>query len=206
MSNLPPSSKLRRAGKTTTQKSKLKNLMTIKNFDGKKIIVRSLTAKDLKTPEKFRDFINSLVREQAMILINTPKTKKDELDWLKDSLREIRKSKGVRLVAESNGKIVGNTGITLLKESKNHVGELGISIRNGYRGIGLGKSLMAEIINLAKKKFGKRLKIIRLSVHQDNQPAFNLYQKMGFQLVAKIPKQVQRKGGLIDELIMLKYI
>lgn len=180
--------------------------MITKNFDGKKIIIRSLMAKDLKATEKFQDFINSLVEEEAMILVNSPKSKKDELEWLKESLQKIKNGRGVLLVAESSGKIVGNTGITLLKERKNHIGEFSISIKNGYRGIGLGKFLMAEIIKLAKKKFGKRLKIIRLSVHQGNQPAFKLYQKMGFQLVAKIPKQVQRKGGLIDELIMLKYL
>ena len=180
--------------------------MITKNFAGKRIIIRSLMAKDLKSPEKFQDFVNSLVEEKAMILINSKKSKKDEQEWLKESLQEIRKDKGVRLVAESNGEIVGNSGITLLKESKNHIGEFGISIKNGYRRIGLGKFLMAEVIKSARKKFGKKLKIIRLSVYRGNQSALALYQKMGFKQVAVIPKQVQHKGKLIDELIMLKYL
>jgi ribosomal protein S18 acetylase RimI-like enzyme len=62
---------------------------------------------------------------------------------------------------------------------------------------------MEEIIKLAKKELRPGLKIIRLSVYSNNKIAIALYKKYGFKEVAKIPKQIQYKGKLIDEIIML---
>ena len=63
---------------------------------------------------------------------------------------------------------------------------------------------MSEIIKLAKKKLKPRLKFIRLGVYPNNKPALALYRKFGFKKAAKIPKQIQYKGKLLDEIIMLK--
>jgi len=93
--------------------------------------------------------------------------------------------------------------IELGKERQNHVGGLGISIRNGYRGIGLGEYLMKEIIKLTKKELKPKPKIIRLSVLPNNKPAIGLYKKCGFKKVAAVPKQMQYKGKLLDEIVML---
>ncbi|PIV12707.1 MAG: GNAT family N-acetyltransferase, partial [Candidatus Nealsonbacteria bacterium CG03_land_8_20_14_0_80_36_12] len=46
-------------------------------------------------------------------------------------------------------------------------------------------------------------KIIRLSVFPTNKAAIGLYKKLGFKKVAKISKQIQYKGKLVDEIIML---
>lgn len=183
-------------------KSKLK---IVKKFGDKEIAIRSIVKSDLKQPEKFRDFINSLVKEDAMILINSRKSRRDELQWLKGVLKAARSFKEVRLVAEHNGKIVGNAGIALKQERENHLGELGISIRQGYRGMGLGKFLMNRIIKLAKRQL-RGLKIIRLAMYPGNRAAAGLYKKMGFRVVAKIPKQIQYQGKLIDKMIMLKEV
>ncbi len=181
-------------------------IMIVKKFGDKEIAIRPVMARDLKASEKFQDFINSLVEEDAMILICTKRTKKEELTWVKEILEDMKKGQKVGLIAEYNSQIIGKTSITLGKERESHVGRFGLAIKNGYRGMGLGKFLMAEIIKLAQKRWGKKIKMIRLSVHQGNKPAFNLYKKMGFKQVAVIPNQVQYKGKLIDELIMLKYL
>lgn len=84
--------------------------------------------------------------------------------------------------------------------------KFGITITQGYKGIGLGKYLMSEVIELVKKELNPKPKIIQLEVYINNKPAINLYKKMGFKIVAKIPKQIQYKGKLIDEFVMLKYL
>ena len=175
----------------------------IKIFQGYKIEIRPLGRGDTKRPEEFQDYINSLIDEEAMILMRTKKTKKEEAEWLKSELGDIKSGSKVCLVAEYNGRIIGSTRITLGKEREDHIGTFGISIKSGYRGIGLGKYLMAEIIKLAKKIFGKKLKIIKLFVFDGNKPAIGLYKKMGFKQVAHLPKSIQYKGKLIGEFIML---
>lgn len=176
----------------------------IKSFLGYKIKIRPLEKGNLRRPEKFQEFINSLVAEKAMILMRTKKTKKEELEWLKRELDDIKSGQKVVLVAEDNGRVIGSTRITLGKEREDHIGTFGIAIKSGYRGIGLGKYLMAEIIKLAKKTFGKKLKIVMLNVFDGNKPAMSLYKKMGFKPVAKLPKRIQYKGKLISETIMLR--
>jgi len=175
--------------------------MKIIIFGSKKIIIRKLSNGDLKNVKKFQDFINSFVEEDAQILYNKKFSLKEEKNWLKEQLQNIKNHKTVFLMAQDHNKVIGTTGIDLHRGREAHVGEFGITIRNGYRGIGLGKYLMKEIIKLAKKEL--KPKIIRLSVFPTNKAAIGLYKKLGFKKVAKISKQIQYKGKLVDEIIML---
>lgn len=159
-------------------------------------------ARDIKIPEKFQEYINSLIKEDAMILVNTKKSEKDEIEWLKGRIKEVRKKKTVYLMAQYNDKIIGACHIALERERKSHIGELGIAIKNGFRGIGLGKYLMGKIIKMAKTELKPKPKIIELEVFEGNKPAIALYKKMGFKQVARIPKHIQYKNKLISEIIM----
>jgi ribosomal protein S18 acetylase RimI-like enzyme len=62
---------------------------------------------------------------------------------------------------------------------------------------------MAEVLKLAKKQL-PGLKVFWLDVYENNKPAIALYKKMGFKIVARVPKQIQHKGKLIGEYIMVK--
>ena len=176
--------------------------MQTKIFQGKKITIRKLSPKDIKTPEKFQEYINSFIEEDAMLLIKTKKTRKDEVEWLKKRIKQIQKGECVYLVAEYNKALVGACHIEKEIERKDHIGELGIGIKQGFRGIGLGEYLIRETIQLAKKELKSKPKIIELGVYEGNIPAYNLYKKVGFRQVAKIPKHIQYKGKLISEIIM----
>ena len=176
--------------------------MKNKTFGNKKIIIRKLSKNDLRNAKKFQDFINSLIEEEAKIMFNKKFSLKEEKRWMEEQLRKIKNQKTVFLVAEDNDVVVGTTGIDLRIGRQSHVGEFGITIRKGYRGMGLGIYLMEEIIELAKKEL--KPKFIRLEVYPNNKPALALYRKFGFKKVAKIPKQIQYKGKLLDEIVMLK--
>jgi len=162
-------------------------------IDLKKIKIRKISQKDLKRAGEFQEYINSLIEEEAMILLNKKKTLREEREWLKSKLKNMRKKKEVLLLAEDKNKIVGISSVELRKDRESHVGEFGISIRKEYRGIGLGKKLMKEVLKLAKREL--KPKIIRLSVFSENKIAQNLYKKFGFKEVARIPKQIQYKGN-----------
>lgn len=178
--------------------------MKTRIFDGKKITIRELKPRDIKNVRKFQDFVNSLIKEDAMISRNEKVSLTEEINWLKNTIKSIEDKRTVYLVAESDKTIIGTTEVALnLKGRQNHVAGLGISIRKDYRRIGLGKQLMNEIIKLAKRKLKPKPKMIRLSALSKNKPATKLYQKFGFKKVAKIPRQFQYKRKLIDEIIMI---
>lgn len=172
----------------------------------KGIKIRKLKSKDLKKAKEFQEYINSLIKEKAMILLCREKSLEEEKEWLNEKLKNVKNKIEVILVAEHEDRIVGISHIKLRKEKENHVGEFGISIKKEFRGIGLGKKLMIEIIRLAKKELKPRPKILRLSVFAINKIAQNLYKKFGFKKVARIPKQIQHKGKFVDEIVMIKEI
>ena len=124
----------------------------MKIFGNKKITIRNLIKSDIKQAKKFQDFINSLAKEDAKILINEKTSLKDEIIFLDNILKTTKRRNKVFLLAESDGNVVGTVSVELDKFRRNHIGKFGIAIRVGYRGMGLGKYLMTEIITLAKKE------------------------------------------------------
>lgn len=168
------------------------------------INIRKISKSDLKKVKEFQNFINCLIKEEAMVLLRKKKSQKEEEKWLKEELENIKKKKGIILIAEDNNRIVGISEIKLRRERQSHIGEFGISVRKEYRGIGLGKKLMAKVLESARRELRPKPKIIRLSVFLENKIAQNLYKNFGFKKVAKIPKQLQYKGKLLDEIIMIK--
>lgn len=183
--------------------------MILKKFlaeDGKEVILRTLDAADLKRAKEFRTFINSIIEEDDFIRLNKKRTLKEEKEWVKNNLKGIKAGKKVLVIAERNNQMFGNCEIWSGEERGSHIGELGITIKREFRGIGIGRKLVENAIALAKNKLKIKPKIIRLSCFETNRAAKNLYIKTGFKVVAKIPKQIQRKGKLIDELVMLRYL
>jgi len=175
------------------------------NFIDQGIIIRALEEKDLEKADSFMEFGNSLVDEDAPVVINSNIFLEEEKKWLESRLAETKKNNQVFFFAEKNGEVIGISNLSLLGGKRNHVASFGISIKNGYRGIGLGYQLMEDIIREAKEKM-QSLKIIRLSVLSSNQSAINLYEKCGFKEAARVPEQILHKGELVDEVIMLLYV
>ena len=176
--------------------------MKIKKFNDKKIKIEELSKKHLKEVKVFQEYINSLIVENAKISMDQKLTLKEEKEWLKGQIKLIEKNKAIYLIAYDKNKMISGSGIILDKGKSSHVGVFGITIKNGYRRIGLGSFLLKELIKLSKKKLKPKPKIIRLSVFASNQPAINLYEKIGFKKIARIPKTIKHNKKLIDEIIM----
>jgi len=180
--------------------------MITKIFDKKKIVIRKFSGRDIKNVKKFQDFINSLVEEKALINLNKKLSLSQEKKWLEDQLRKMKNQKSVYLIAEDNNKIIGSTQVYLGENRGSHIGHFGITIRKGYRGIGLGSYLTGKIIELAKKDLRPRPKILKLDAFAMNKPAIGLYKKYRFKKVAVIPKQREYGGKLYGDIIMLRYL
>lgn len=177
--------------------------MEIKFFKGKEIKIRSLLPKDVRKAKKFQNFVNSLVEEKAPVTINEKVSLEEEKNWIKNNCESIKKKRKVFLVAEHKNSVVGIAHIDLHPGRESHIGRLGISIKRGYRRIGLGTYLTKKIIELAKKELNPPPKIIRLSVYSVNKPAIQFYKKLGFKKVAEIPRQAKFGDKLVGEIVMI---
>ncbi len=85
------------------------------------------------------------------------------------------------LVIENEGKIIGfGSMVTYYLPTVGEVGRIeDVIVDENYRGQGLGKKLVNEIIRLAKES--KVLKL-QLTSNQQRVAARNLYQDLGFQI------------------------
>ena len=166
-------------------------------INDKIILFRNPEARDA---EQLLTLINSLVDENAQILANRKYTLKEEKDWLNDMLKGIKKNETHVIVAEHNDEIIGSVSISKGVFRQSHIGNLGVSVKRGYRGIGLGRKLMEMSIDIAKRD--KKIKIIRLDVFKTNKIATSLYKKFGFKKIAVLPKSISWKNGYDDAIIM----
>jgi len=69
--------------------------------------------------------------------------------------------------------------------------ELSIAILPDYRGGGVGSQLLTHLLEAAAGKY----RAVSLSVHQDN-PAFRLYQRLGFEVVSTSQSTIIMKKTL----------
>lgn len=166
--------------------------------DGRKVVLRAIRWEDL---DDCIEFINSLVEEGAEILRDTKVTREEEADWLGSRLARVEKGQQIGVVAEVNGKMIANSEVEKRGSYMSHLGYLGIGIKAGYRGIGIGTKLMQTLINESKKM---GLEILVLDVFDVNQQAKALYKKMGFNEVGRIPKGIHKNGKYIDLVRMTK--
>lgn len=176
--------------------------MPIKVFGDKKIEIRKISKKDPEIAEKFRDFLNSLIKESAMISRNKMADLKEQRKFLRDMLKAVKNKTKVFLVAECDNKIVGTANAGLREYRRNHIARFGVEVGQRYRGIGLGEYMTRKIIELAKRNLKPKPIIIELTVMEGNNPAINLYKKIGFKVVAVTPRGRQYKNELRDEIKM----
>ena len=166
--------------------------------DGREVILRTPKWEDI---DDALDFINSLVEEDAMILVNEKKTREQEIDWISSCMSKLEKSQFIMIVAEVDGKLVGVVEVNPNFGKMSHVGSLGISVKKGYRNIGIGLDLIKEA---EKHAIHMRLKTMELEVFEKNERAIHVYEKMGYKVTGRIPEGVLHQGEYSDVLIMTR--
>jgi len=166
--------------------------------DGRQVILRAAKWDDL---DDMLDFINSLVEEEAMITANMKQTRESEVDWLARKLTNLEKDRVINVVAEVEGRMVGSCEVEARPGRFSHVGVLGISVKQGYREVGIGQELMREAERQAAQM---GLESILLEVFATNDRANHVYEKMGYRRIGAIPDGIKYKGEYVDSVYMVK--
>lgn len=104
------------------------------------------------------------------------------------------------LVGEVAGRVV--TWATLERgiERRAHVGSIGMSVHDAFWGRGIGRQILAALLDIADNWLG--LRRVELEVNADNARAIGLYEKAGFETEGRLRGNVLRDGVLVDTLVM----
>jgi ribosomal-protein-alanine acetyltransferase len=97
-------------------------------------------------------------------------------------LKEVELPFSETITAEVNGEVVGYAQFWVIGQES----ELNrIAVKKGYRGLGIGKELLKEVIRRVRERGAREL---FLEVKEENERAVLLYKKLGFE------KYGERKG------------
>lgn len=111
--------------------------------------------------------------------------------------------RAVKLVALSDGKVVGNIGLEQYSRVRQrHVGGIGMGVALDWQGRGVGSMLMAAVLEVADNWMS--LRRVELTVFFDNEAALGLYRKFGFEAEGRLRDYAVRDGVYVDVFSMAR--
>ena len=108
------------------------------------------------------------------------------------------------LVAETaDGAVVGTIHLVQPRHARRkHTGGIGMAVDEAYQGQGVGRQLLAQVLDLADNWLG--LTRVELTVFADNAHAIRLYVRCGFEEEGRLKQYAMRHGELVDVLMMAR--
>jgi len=147
--------------------------------------------------ERLLEFFKKLPEEDRQVL------REDTTDpmVIKRWVQEIDYNKVYPVLAEHRGRIVGDATLHMKQYGwQRHIGEIRIVIDKDFRGQGLGKVMIHELIN---KATGLGLHHIQLSLVETQVKEIKIFERMGFQKIATLPKYIIDVNGHEHDLIIM---
>lgn len=172
---------------------------TFKLRDGTDVVLRALRWGDL---DDLLELHNELIDEEAMIGGEKKMTRDEQLDRHAELMKEVEGGRSVVIVAEIDGKAVGQTNARKRGGRLGHTAGLGVFVRRMWRGMGIGSELMMELEAQARK-IG--VEVLFLEVYSVS-PAVELYRRLGYAEYGRLPGGIKYRGGYVDAVSMYKRI
>lgn len=128
------------------------------------------------------------------------------LDQEKALLADIAESpSAIMLVAEADGALVGELSLKAIspRRAVRHVATLGMSVAQAWRGKGVGRALLTDVLAWAPTAGIKR---VELYVYARNAPAIALYERFGFAVEGRRRSFIREGDAYLDDLVMAKLL
>lgn len=106
------------------------------------------------------------------------------------------------LVAEVEGRVVGNAGLMRFENRRVHAATLGMAIHDAFAGRGCGSALLSALLEQADRWLN--ISRVELTVWDDNRGAIALYERSGFQREGLCRSYAWRDGAYADALMMAR--
>lgn len=109
-----------------------------------------------------------------------------------------------RLVAieKEQGRVIGTLSLGQMSGRRSHAAEVGLLVRDDFKGKGIGSALLSSGIDFAENWLG--LHRLSLIVYPDNERAIHLYERNGFKIEGRLLCAVRRAGRLVDAYMMAR--
>ncbi len=148
--------------------------------------------------------INLLVEEKSYIGMSRKVSRKLEIVYFLDMFKKLETRQMIYLVMETKGEVIGSCTVERGRHDANrHTGMIGVSIKKGFRGMGIGTESVNTLVDLGKRDLG--IKVFNLEVSSGNRKAISMYEKKcGFSVAGRIPKGFDHFGKKTDAVIMYR--
>lgn len=174
--------------------------------DGREVILRYPSWGD---EEGMRSFINTISKEDTFITFSGEQVSiEDEKAYLEKIFQGMDEQDFIVIIGICDDQVVASASVERVLASRlrsRHTATFGITVASDFRGVGLGKALAETVISQAVCVIPE-LRIVKLSVYSENQPAIELYKKIGFQEYGRLPEGVYYRGRYIDQIEMYKKV
>ncbi|MFJ7662615.1 GNAT family N-acetyltransferase [Lysinibacillus sp. NPDC097162] len=160
----------------------------------------------LADAKKMLEIQQEVLAEELFLITTTEEyqqTIEGQQAWIKSKLANDHET---ILIAEHNDEVVG----WLVFQSPNrkrlaHTGSFGMMVRKDYRGQGIGKRLIGELLTWAVAN--PVIEKVCLGVFSTNIGAIALYRKMGFIEEGRKIKEIKvRDNEYVDDVLMYKMV
>jgi len=161
--------------------------------DGASVVIKPLVVEEASAVLKF---YRSLPEEDRLFL-------RDDVtkpEWLRRFVARIESGETVSLVAESEGRIVGEATLDRAQHGwTRHVAELRLAVAPGLRRSGLGTTLAHELVRVATR-IGVEKMVIQVVENQVG--ARKMFRKLGFRQEAVLRAHVKDIHGMKRDLVV----
>lgn len=117
-----------------------------------------------------------------------------------------RSERAIMLLAQAEGQLVGELSLRAISSRRavSHVATLGMSVKSGWRGKGVGKELLGAALEWAPTAGIKR---VELYVYVRNTPAIKLYERFGFEHEGRRRAFIREADDtFVDDLVMARLL
>ena len=157
--------------------------------------IRDATESDLPA---ILEIYNSTIPSRMVSADTEPVSIEQRLPWF----REHEPARRPLWVAEGAGELVGWMSLGDFYDGRpayNHTVEIGVYVKDGHRGDGIGTYLLDEAVRRAP---GLGIKTLTAGIFGHNRPSIRLFEGFGFEQWADFPR-VAELDGVERDLIIL---
>lgn len=145
----------------------------------------------------FHEFFLAVPVQERMFI----KHRVTEPEVIHQWCQEIDLGRNLPLLACQNGRIVGDATLhQQLGGWKRHIGRVSVLVHPQYRGRGLAKALVSEVIGIARQ-FG--LEKVEAEFIGEQETAIKMFGMLGFTTLARLPDYVKDMQAVTHDYVLM---